>query len=387
MHPTSKRIAWIDAAKGFAIFFIVCGHCADKNGADRILLHFSMFTGVAVFFLLSGMTFCWREDSLLYFDRRPFRDFLRGLLRGIIVPYICWSVISIAVYRILGAAAVHALGSDRSHFSFAGNLAGMLYGNSGSGYMEWNRPLWFLTCLAVTELFWYAVFWQLTRTGKNSFPAYAEIAFICAASAGWFLYTNLHGIQLCLPWEAETALCVLPFFGLGRFVRAWIEESGAILFDKWKAARTVLAAACTVMLWCLLWGVKDADFRADRFTQPWLFYPESLLGIGIVLLLAGAAVSETGTGPGRLLVYAGRRTMAILVMHKFAIMAGKVLLAGLGFDLADLLDRHGANTALQIAGMTVFDIAAALCAIMLCLLAEQLLVRLVPFVFGKSVRR
>lgn len=148
-----------------------------------------------------------------------------------------------------------------------------------------------------------------------------------------------------------------------------------------------MAAACTVMLWCLLWGVKDADFRADRFTQPWLFYPESLLGIGIVLLLAGAAVSESGTEPGRLLVYAGRRTMAILVMHKFAIMAGKVLLAGLGFDLADLLDRHGANTALQIAGMTVFDIAAALCVIMLCLLAEQLLVRLVPFVFGKSVRR
>ncbi len=387
MHPTTKRIAWIDAAKGFAIFFIVCGHCADKNGADRILLHFSMFTGVAVFFLLSGMTFCWKENSFLYFDRRPFRDFLRGLLRGVIAPYICWSLISIAVYRAFGAAAVHALGSDRSHFSLAGNLAGMLYGNSGSGYMEWNRPLWFLTCLAVTELFWYAVFWHLTRTGKNSFYAYAEIAFICAASAGWFLYTNLHSIQLCLPWETETAVCVLPFFGLGRFLRGWMEGSEKLHLNKSKAARGAVLMVCTVLLWSLLWGVKDADFRADRFTQPWRFYPESILGIAIVLTLAGAAASKPDAWPGRLLMYAGQRTMAILVMHKFAIMAGKVLLAGLGFDLADLLDRHGANTALQIAGLTAFDAAAALCVVMLCLLAERLLVRLVPFVFGKSVRR
>lgn len=41
-----KRLNGIDAAKGLAIMMVVLGHCADKNGPDRVLLHFSMFTGV-----------------------------------------------------------------------------------------------------------------------------------------------------------------------------------------------------------------------------------------------------------------------------------------------------------------------------------------------------
>ncbi len=383
MKPTSKRAAWIDAAKGIAIFLIVCGHCADKNGADRILLHFSMFTGVAVFFLLSGMTFCWKEEAFLHFDRRPFNKFLKGLFRGIILPYICWSVISIVIYRIFGAAAVRTLGSDRSHFALAENLAGMLYGNSGSGYMEWNRPLWFLTCLSVTELFWYVLFMRESRDARNCCKVYFLIAAVCGGSAVWFFYSNVHEIQLCLPWELETSLCVLPFFGLGRFVRVRIQQckSGFCLSHK---ATGLLVGGCTALLWCLLLGVSDADFRADRFTQPWLFYPEAVLGITAVLLLAIMFTRGGLIKISQLLVYMGQRTLAILAMHKFAIMTERVLLTVHNVNLSDRVDKLDVNPSVKLAGLIVFDGFCAVTVIILCLVAERAIGRVFPFLFGKG---
>ena len=74
-----KRLNGIDAAKGLAIMMVVLGHCADKNGPDRVLLHFSMFTGVGVFFLLSGATFCWRDGAFPWFDQRNFRSLTKSL--------------------------------------------------------------------------------------------------------------------------------------------------------------------------------------------------------------------------------------------------------------------------------------------------------------------
>ena len=384
MKSTSKRVEWIDAAKGLAILFIVCGHCADKNGADRILLHFSMFTGVAVFFLLSGMTFCWKADAFIFFDRRPFCKLLRDLFRGLILPYIGWSVISISVYRLFGAAAVQTLGSDRSHFGLLENLAGMLYGNSGSGYMEWNRPLWFLTCLAVTELFWYALFLWGSNNVKKCGKVYLLIAAVCIGSAAWVLYSNIHGIQLCLPWEIETSLSILPFFGLGRFVRARILQCRDDFCRSHKETGYALAGVCAVLLWCLLLGVTDADFRADRFTQPWLFYPETALGVTAVLFLAIMVTCGAGKKISRILVYMGQRTLAILAMHKFAIMTERVLLAVLHINLSDEMEKLGVNPTVKLTGLILFEGLCGATVIGLCLVAERAMVKILPFLFGKG---
>lgn len=384
MKPTPNRILWIDIAKGLAIFLIVCGHCADKNGADRILLHFSMFAGVAVFFFLSGMTFCWKENSFLYFDRRPFRRFLQGLFHGIVVPYVAWSLISIAIYQIFGAAAVGILQSEHSHFSFIGNLAGMLYGNSGSGYMEWNRPLWFLTCLVITELFWYAILRILSNHEEVPEVPYMVIAALCLGSAGWFFYSNLHGIQLCLPWETETTFCVLPFFGLGRFARAWMIRQADRSDCKQRVKLFFFAAICAAVLWALLLGVEDADFRADCFTDPWLFYPEAMLGVSAVISLAGLIAFYGDTKFGKIAAYVGQRTMAILVMHKFVIMTERILFSKMGINLLDICGLSGLNSGQLLAWEIVLDGIRAVIVVVLCLWAEHLLVQIMPWLFGEK---
>ena len=385
-----KRIEWIDTAKGIAIFLIVAGHCADKNGPDRILLHFSMFAGVGIFFLLSGMTFCWKEGSFPWFDHRPVRRFLEDLWRSLVFPYLFWGCISVGIYGILGRRVAEGLASDRKHFGVFPNLLGLLYGNSGSGYMEWNRPLWFLVCLVWVELIWYAILHA--RRQRLLFGMAMILPFF------WIIGQNLAGVHLCLPWELETAVCVLPCFGAGRLLRGKLLGSEEAVPENplgriWSMQRTeslpggperlsgkkpetgemrqvvlpvVLGMLSLAALWFLLWGTKDADFRADRFSEIGRFIPEMLLGIFGILTTARFLSGVARVN--RCLQYLGRRTLAVLVMHKFPVMAMKLLF-------------HGRKE--SIGG----DLLMAVTAIFCCLAAERVISAVCPAVFGKPKKQ
>ena len=363
-----KRIGWIDAAKGIAIFFVVAGHCADKNGPDNILLHFSMFAGVSVFFLLSGMTFCWKKGEYLCFDQRPLPVFALHLGRTLVFPYFFWSAVSIGIYGVLGRSVAESLGSDRKHFDVLPNVGGMLYGNSGSGYMEWNRPLWFLVCLVWVEILWYLVLNLLCRLKKQGHSAGSVLVYGAAMVLPfvWMILQNRSGIHPRLFWELETAVCVLPCFGAGRLLRIRMTEAADRPERREKTFRILRIAgglACLVFVWILLIGTKEADFRADRFSEPQLLLPEMILGAAGICLTAQALFEV------RFLRYIGRKTMAILVMHKFPVMGMKLLLR-----------NHQ--------GSILLDLGMAVAAVLLCLLAEKILGQFCPAVFGTApVRR
>ena len=79
------------------------------------------------------------------------------------------------------------------------------------------------------------------------------------------------------------------------------------------------------------------------------------------------AVSQLFSGMdqiGKWIRYLGQRTLAVLVMHKFPVMAMKLLL------------RNRRESILTDAGMMLVSV-------LLCLLAERILSRICPAVFGK----
>lgn len=399
-----QRFDWIDSAKGISIFLIVLGHCADKTGIDNILLHLCMFTGVDLFFLLSGMTFCyrrqvssdqqvsrgWRESrggngasDFPWFDDRPAAVFLKNIAARIVVPYLCWSVVSILIYALFGRGAAAVLHSDRHHFGIGRNLAGMIWANAGTGYMEWNRPLWFLPCLAVVETIWFFALKGIVRIrgGRGRTLCYAGI--VCFSFC-WLIGTAAAGIRLVLPWELETALSMLSCFGIGRLIRQVVSGhfAGAECNSDADAGRgrlrsALLLTAALLLLTAelaLLSGTDYADFRADRFSRPELLVPDMAAGMASVLL--AAAVLHRS----RILHYVGKRTMAILVMHKFPIMACKTLLR-----LMPLAVIGGGKNPVSAAVLTVLgDLVMAVAAILLCLAAERIISGIVPEVFGQK---
>lgn len=362
--PCRERLPWIDTAKGLSILSVVMGHAAEKGGQDAFLLRLSMFLGVAAFFFLSGATFELGRAG----EKTP-GQFLRNLVRTLMVPYFTWAFLSILVYGAAGETVAAGLNAGTGYYAVVPNLLGMLYGNSnftgtgesGSGYMEWNRPLWFLPCLVIVKCSWYLLLRVKGKRGRILHLA------VCAASV-CVLAVGTQDPTIRLPWEAETAAGVLWIFDLGRFCMRRRAENGpaGAGYGKRQCRWVCFTAGvlCTVLLLWLLVPPQTADFRADRFTHPLLTVPETCLGICAVLCFARAL---KGSG---LLAYAGQRTMSILVMHKFVLIALKILgkEAGISRTLWLLVPE---------------DLMMTVAAAAVCLLAERILTPYLPWLFGK----
>ena len=77
-------------------------------------------------------------------------DFVKKKAKGLLIPYISFSFVSMAVYELM----VTFLGIEEK-LKFPRDLFVVLYGNSQSDIMKWNTPLWFLPCLFAVSLIIY----------------------------------------------------------------------------------------------------------------------------------------------------------------------------------------------------------------------------------------
>ena len=89
----SKRIEWIDVAKGILIILVVLGHSEVSGMTANVINSFHM----AAFFFLAGLTIKFNENINLFITKR---------LKGLIMPYIVLAIIFLGYqfikYRIFG---------------------------------------------------------------------------------------------------------------------------------------------------------------------------------------------------------------------------------------------------------------------------------------------
>lgn len=89
----SKRIEWIDIAKGILIILVVLGHSEISGVTASVINSFHM----ATFFFLAGMTIKLNENKNLFIAKR---------LKGLIMPYIVLAFIFLGYqfmkYKIIG---------------------------------------------------------------------------------------------------------------------------------------------------------------------------------------------------------------------------------------------------------------------------------------------
>lgn len=102
MTNCSRRVLWIDMAKGYGIIFVIVGHLGIPYIADYIYA-FHM----PLFFFLSGIVYSVKDNLAI---------FLKSKIRRIVVPYIC-----------LGIPVVLADLYFKSNFDYHGIVRGVEY--------------------------------------------------------------------------------------------------------------------------------------------------------------------------------------------------------------------------------------------------------------------
>ena len=346
-----NRIDAIDVAKGIGILCIVFGHAAPDSVLRYILYSFH----VPLFFVLSGLT---------YNNKKNKKSFLVGKIRRLLIPYYIFAIISILIYFIM--AKIILLPGDTRIIP---NLIGMVYANSNSGYMTWNRPLWFLPCLFITSIIIELFENLLQYLGDKSSEKFRWIFLLFAWGIGIAL--NDDGTSYYLPFHLESAIFLSGFFEFG-IILATVEAKNGLI-EKIKAQKIdnwvllAFALICVGFLACDFNGTTD--IRIHRFGNFPVCLILSSLTFSLVMLIA--SIKFEGI---KWLSYVGRSSLAIMLMHKFPILFFQ--------EIVPVVKVFLKNTNSFLGGMCAFGVTMV--TVVMCLIAEKIIDALFPWMLGKS---
>lgn len=128
---STKRIEWLDFARGAIIILLIFGHTEISRGVFRIIYSFH----VSAFYVMSGYVFSVKKFA-------SYREFLKHKICTLLVPYISFSIIH-KLFLIVCAT----LGMLEYSLTLQ-SIIGMFLQVRGSVY---ESGLWFLTCLFVIQ--------------------------------------------------------------------------------------------------------------------------------------------------------------------------------------------------------------------------------------------
>ena len=171
MRPATEKIAFIDFARGYAIFTIVLYHAAQKAGLPPWAMQVASFggTGVHLFFLLSGFGLALSRSS------GSAATFYRRRLVKVWLPYV------LALSLSWLAAACCGLFPDGAGAWLAGVL---LYQMFYEPYiLSFGGHFWFISAIVQFYLAWPF----LTKLRQRLSDDRVFLALSLVVSAGWWL--------------------------------------------------------------------------------------------------------------------------------------------------------------------------------------------------------
>ncbi|GAB4498970.1 MAG: hypothetical protein OHK0019_35270 [Saprospiraceae bacterium] len=220
----NTRIEYIDFAKGWAIFSIVCYHALQRAELSALLQKAIVFggTGVHLFFLLSGfgLALSKSSDSALHFYKRR--------LVKVWLPYVLALTISLL------ASIFFNFFPDR----FDAWLAGVgLYQMFSERYIEsFGGHFWFISAIIQFYFAFPFLLW-LKRKLDNSWLFFG---LSLAVSVAWWLTVYVLGkgdsrvwnsCFLQFLWEFALGMTLAEFFKIQNFKNWWLSLPTALIFS------------------------------------------------------------------------------------------------------------------------------------------------------------
>jgi Fucose 4-O-acetylase and related acetyltransferases len=206
------RLHWIDALKGIGIILVVLAHYSLPIAFDTYIFSFHM----PLFFFISGFLF----DFVKYAESAS--NFVKGRFKSLIVPYFCFAVITCIFCFLIDE--LYTPGITSIKFFENSMLHGISHIFVAFGpAVSYNPPLWFLTCLFVTELLFYGL--EKKYYGE---PKKLVLWLIIAGVIG-YLYSVY--VPFRIPWNVDVALTAIVYYGAGNMFRKFTDTGSRASFN------------------------------------------------------------------------------------------------------------------------------------------------------------
>jgi len=175
MDTYSKRVPFLDIAKGITIILVVIGHSSLPHVVSKWIWSFH----VPLFFMVSGMLFSKEKYP-------TFLKFTSNRLKLLAIPFILFSIIVLYIYSLI----------DK-------NISLNSFLNVG-----WQGiALWFIPVLFLTELLYYSI--------CKFKPILILFILIILTIVGYYLYIqNVH-----FGWQIEVVFSAILFYGIGNILQ------------------------------------------------------------------------------------------------------------------------------------------------------------------------
>ena len=301
---SENRINWIDALRGFAMFFVIWGHTfPGKNWRVRKYIYsFHM----PLFFLISGLTA--KKDLELNFP-----TFIKKKIKSLLFPYFFINLISFFLRYIL------YLGNFTSFEPVHKFLIGILYSNDNVFPMPCGVT-WFITALFLVEVLFYI----LNKISKDD-----SQLFIFVMIMGIIGYVNnLSSFQIHSFWHFETMFTGVVFYFAGYMIIKYIKKIEN--FFNTKSKMLMLGALLGIVGLIIAMANRRISMYANVYGSIILFYTSSFATISALILFVKLFLKNSkffkNIGMMSLFYLAYHNIIIIILNHYFKVFFHKTTL-------------------------------------------------------------
>lgn len=287
-----NRIPYIDVFRGLLMLLVVLGHSIGNTDdiMNKVILSFHM----PAFFMLSGMCFHPKTsnyNSLLLLKKKS---------KGLLWPYITFSLISVLLYWLLLAGT-----SKDKGVTVAETLIGILWNDGQYGTIV-TGGFWF-----IYDLIWITIIHVLAKNiNRNIQIALATISFVS-------LY--LYKADFYFSVEIMRISAGYMFFLLGDLLVANKAEEKIEKMIRGGGGDLLLSIIFMAITIVTCLNNDSILMYANRYGCILLFLLSSLCGSASIYLLSRYIATND------FIEFVGRNTIPILQMHFFVLMITHVL--------------------------------------------------------------
>ena len=289
LPPRSDRLAVLDVAKGIGMVFVVFAHVNYTPILLKLIYSFHM----PLFFVLAGMVF----------QREKYPSvgaFLKRRWKGLVLPYLAFSVISIGYVFV--SEKIWAAAEDLSREEYLQAFLQIILAQGSKPVL--NTPLWFVPCLLAVEILYFGI------SGHKR----SVVIPVCVLlmGLGWLLESGLLPFDNTkLPWTLDSALFALGFYASGNLLAPWLRKTITSIREHPKRNLLCLAVITgCLILWLPLTLLNGKVSLGSReLNNGILLYLTGMLGTFAVL--AVSILLEKC----RPLIFLGTNTFCIMSVH------------------------------------------------------------------------